>query len=295
MTTLNQDRPLVSIGVPVYNEQEHLAQALDSLLAQDYENIEIIISDNASTDETQQICQAYAAKDARVRYERNEANIGGIQNFNRVFDLSRGEFFMWAAGHDIREPTQVSGCMKVLMEDENIVLCYSRVISVDEACQPIQEIHEYLDTRNIEDWKVRINVVLWGLYGGFPIYGVFRSQALKQTSVYLEVVSPDMSLLIELAIVGRFAYIPEPAFQLRHLPDHGDWEAYFAKHFKGKSSGRPSRLYWRMIRQLSQRVAGHSRTIPGKLFGVTCVITVMLIKFRWMLTGLRSIKRNASS
>ena len=82
MTSAKQNRPLVSIGLPVYNEAEHLAQALDSLLGQDYENIEVIISDNASTDGTPQICADYAGKDGRVRYHRNETNIGGINNFN---------------------------------------------------------------------------------------------------------------------------------------------------------------------------------------------------------------------
>jgi glycosyltransferase involved in cell wall biosynthesis len=288
--------PLVSVGVPVYNEERHLAATLDSLLAQDYRNIEVVICDNASTDETPRICAEYAARDARVRYHRNETNIGGINNFNRVFELASGEFFMWAAGHDVRHPAQISSCMKVLSEDNGVILCYSQAVWVNESGEEVEDIHEYLDTRNVFEWKVRFNVVLWGLYSGAPVYGVFRSQALRQTSLFTQVVSPYMSLLIELSVMGRFAYIPEPRFHLRRLPNHGDWDAFVGKHFKKESSkGSAQSLYWRMMRELSRRVARHARTLPGKAFGVTFVIAAMLIKFRWMLEGLRSVKRDDPS
>lgn len=296
MTALKQNSPLVSIGLPVYNEAEHLAQALDSLLGQDYENIEVIISDNVSTDATPQICAEYVAKDARVRYHRNETNIGGINNFNRVFELARGEFFMWAAGHDVRHPTQVSRCLEVLTEDASIVLCYSQVVWVDDEGEPLEIIHEYIDTRGLPDKIARLNVVLWSLQGGFPIYGVFRTDALKQTSVYTSVISPDMSLLIELAMIGKFAYIPEPEFKLRRARDHGDLEVYVAKHFQGGTIGRrPQKLYWRMMRELSARVRRHLASFPGKALGTMFVIWGVWIKFRWMRTGLRALKRTSAA
>ena len=296
LTALTQNHPLVSIGLPIYNEEEHLAQALDSLLGQDYENIEVIISDNASTDRTPQICAEYAVRDQRVRYHRNEANIGGINNFNRVFELARGEFFMWAAGHDVRHPTQVSCCLKVLLEDSSIILCYSQVVWVNDEGQPLEQIHEYLDTRGLPDKITRLNVVLWGLQGGFPIYGVFRTDALKQTSVYTSVISPDMSLLIELAMIGKFAYIPEPLFKLRRARDHGDLEVYVAKHFKDGTIGRsPQKLYWRMMRELSTRVARHLNSFPGKTLGRMFVVIGVWVKFRWMRVGLRALKRKTSS
>lgn len=296
MTALKQHRPLVSIGLPVYNEAEHLAQAIDSLLAQDYENLEVIISDNASTDATPQICADYAAKDSRVRYHRNEANIGGINNFNRVFELAQGEFFMWAAGHDVRHPTQVSRCLEVLLEDPSIVLCYSQVVWVNDDGVSLEKIHEYIDTRGLQDKIARLNVVLWSLHGGFPIYGVFRTEALRQTSVYTNVISPDMSLLIELAMIGKFAYIPEPEFKLRRARDHGDLEVYVAKHFQGGTIGRrPQSLYWRMMRELSARVRRHLASFPGKALGTMFVVAGVWIKFRWMRVGLRSLKRKSSA
>jgi glycosyltransferase involved in cell wall biosynthesis len=291
----HQHRPLVSIGLPIYNEEEHLAQALDSLLGQDYDNIEVIISDNASTDATPRICAEYAGRDARVRYHRNETNIGGINNFNRVFELAQGEFFMWAAGHDVRHPTQVSRCLEVLSQDSSIVLCYSQVAWINDEGEQLEKIHEYIDTRGLPDKMVRLNVVLWSLQECFPIYGVFRSSALKQTAVYTNVVSPDMSLLIELAMVGKFAYIPEPVFKLRRARDHGDWQVYVTKHFQSGAIGkRPQRLYWRMMRELAARAARHFDSFPGRVLGRMFVVAAVLIKFRWMRVGLRSLNRKTA-
>src|SRR5665648_303497 len=97
MTTVNQNVPLVSIGLPVYNGADFVRQSIDSLLSQTFTDFELIICDNASTDNTEQICQAYAAKDPRVHYYRNPRNLGAPGNYNRTVKLSKGKFFKWAA------------------------------------------------------------------------------------------------------------------------------------------------------------------------------------------------------
>ena len=99
----NEKSPLVSIGLPVFNGEKSLAQALDALLDQDYSNLEIIISDNGSTDRTSEICEEFLKKDTRIKYYRSSENLGSNWNFNRVFDLSSGKYFMWAAHDDMRE------------------------------------------------------------------------------------------------------------------------------------------------------------------------------------------------
>src|SRR5438128_500699 len=100
MSDMASQGPLVSIGLPVYNGAAHLSEALDSLLAQDYERIELVISDNASTDDTPTICQKYAAIDSRIRYYRKETTSAVIPNFRRALDLSSGDYFVWAAHDD---------------------------------------------------------------------------------------------------------------------------------------------------------------------------------------------------
>ena len=97
--------PRVSLGFPVYNGERYLAAALDSLLGQTFRDLEVVICDNASTDRTAELCAAYAARDARVRYHRNPTNLGAAPNFNRTFELSRGEYFKWAAHDDVCAPT----------------------------------------------------------------------------------------------------------------------------------------------------------------------------------------------
>lgn len=97
---MNERAPKLSIGLPVYNGEKYLPDALDDLLGQDYEDFELIISSNASTDGTDEICREYASKDRRVSHSRNDCNIGATPNWNRVAQLAHGEFFKWAMHDD---------------------------------------------------------------------------------------------------------------------------------------------------------------------------------------------------
>ncbi len=106
--------PKVSVGMPVYNGAETLPAALDSLLAQTYTDFEVLINDNASTDATEAICRAYAARDSRIRYERNSANLGAAGNFNRVFERARGAYFKWFACDDLLAPDYLAECVAAL-------------------------------------------------------------------------------------------------------------------------------------------------------------------------------------
>jgi len=103
--------PLVSIGMPVYNEELHLEDALRSLLSQSFKDFELIISDNASTDRTGEICLTYAAKDPRVRYSRMKTNVGSIANFNHLVQLANAPYFFFASGHHMasQRPDGIAG------------------------------------------------------------------------------------------------------------------------------------------------------------------------------------------
>lgn len=112
-TIKNNEMPKVSIGIPIYNEEKWVTRALESLLAQSYPNIEFIISDNASTDRTGEICRVYKAKDKRVKYYCNDTNISLSHNYEKVVQLSQGKYFMWAAADDWWAPDFV----KLLVEE----------------------------------------------------------------------------------------------------------------------------------------------------------------------------------
>jgi len=125
--------PLVSIGLPVYNGERFLAQALDSLLGQSLSDLELIISDNASTDRTPDICREYAARDARIRYIRHEVNVGPRRNWNFVAEQARGRYFKWATANDFCDPQMLEKCAGAMSADVSVVLCHalSGVIRID--------------------------------------------------------------------------------------------------------------------------------------------------------------------
>jgi len=125
-------QPLVTIGLPVYNGMPYLRAAVESLLKQDYANLEIVISDNASTDGTREYCQALAQVHPRVHYYRNEQNVGALRNFRLVLERAQGEFFMWAAHDDKLGEHYVSELSKRLDEHPTAVLSTPTVIHMHE-------------------------------------------------------------------------------------------------------------------------------------------------------------------
>jgi glycosyltransferase involved in cell wall biosynthesis len=109
---LDNSIPPVSIGLPVYNGENYLKAALNSLLSQSYGNFELIIGDNASTDETKYICESYAKQDPRIRYFRHKTNIGAAANYNYLFELAQGDYFKWAAHDDVCSPDYLKSCVE---------------------------------------------------------------------------------------------------------------------------------------------------------------------------------------
>src|SRR5438067_2227569 len=123
----------VSIGMPIFNGKSYVEDALRSLLDQDYPNFDVIISDNASTDGTEELCRGYAQRDPRVRYFRNIQNIGAAKNFTRVFERSSARYFMWAAHDDLWARTYVSRCVGALEQNPDCALCATGIQFIDEA------------------------------------------------------------------------------------------------------------------------------------------------------------------
>ena len=216
--------PRVTIGLPVYNGERYLAEALDSLLAQTFRDFELIISDNASTDRTPEICQEYAARDPRIRYERLEANIGGFRNHNRVVKFARGEYFTWAAHDDRREPEHLARCVERLDADPEIVLCFTDQRRIDEegAALPPQA---FLARTSSPDAFERWRDMVLGNCVYDPNYGVFRTEVLLQTRLLAQHADSDRTLLAEMALHGRFHRVAEPLF-VRRIHPGGSWRQF---------------------------------------------------------------------
>jgi glycosyltransferase involved in cell wall biosynthesis len=232
---MSQNKPKVSIALPVYNGEIFLKEALDSILCQTFTDFELIISDNASTDSTQEICKVYASQDKRIRYYRNTENLGAAWNFNQVFKLSRGKYFKWACYDDVIAPTFLARCVEVLDNDPSVVLCHSQTVLIDENKQEIpfdtvrdcfiDRFGKLLDKpdcpRRWNSWKpherfVEVLESHWCWEG----HGLMRAEQLKKTSLHGGFIGSDKVLLAELSLMGHFALILEPLFFYRRHSHH---------------------------------------------------------------------------
>lgn len=233
------DRPAISIGMPVYNAEDLLPETLDSVLSQTFEDLEVVISDNASTDSTPDICRAYAERDQRVRYERNKSNIGIPPNFNRVFRLSRAPFFKWQAHDDLLHPDFLKRCTGVLNEDPTTVLVGARVGLIEQDGSPVRFdtdrgmfITSYgeqsrpgtaPDTLASPQRLERFRSVVFDVAGPLHaelIFGLFRSRALARTPLMEGYIGAEKVLMARLSLIGRFREVPEELFLRRLHPRH---------------------------------------------------------------------------
>jgi glycosyltransferase involved in cell wall biosynthesis len=200
--------PLVSVGVPVYNGADLLPQALDALLAQDLEDLEVIVCDNASQDATGDVAREYAARDDRVRYYRNDRNLGLSGNFNRTFELARGKYFKWAAHDDWHPKHLLRTTTEVLEDDPSAVICATAVAIMDDDGVVFDEWHPSVDLRTPGP-HIRFHRLIWSLDETHPLFAVMRSDALRRTPLYRPFVGGDRVLLAQLALMGRIWQVDE--------------------------------------------------------------------------------------
>lgn len=206
---MTQNQPLVSIGLPVYNAGHMIQRALDTLLAQDYPNFELIISDNASTDETRNICQEYAARDERIHLSGNSTNIGASGNFERVFALATGKYFMWAAHDDWWEPSFVRACVDRLESHPEAVLCHVIHVEVDESGRQ-SEISYPVKLDSSAVWERTTSLLnAWPMPNVF-IYGLFRREALSMIMPLVNITAGDTILLLKTLQLGTITGVDLP-------------------------------------------------------------------------------------
>jgi glycosyltransferase involved in cell wall biosynthesis len=236
--------PTVSIGLPVYNGSNYLRDALDSILSQTFNDFELIISDNGSTDDTGEICRSYAEKDSRIRYLRNEENLGAAWNFNRVFHLGRGKYFQWACHDDVWTSTLLERYVQVLDKMSDVVLCYSKTTYIDEHGEPIRK---YISRPFFHDKKSHQRFKSFLSYHIHPnecnpVLGLFRASILEKSPLIGSYPASDMILLGDLVLQGEFHEIPEYLFlrrdhaltSVRANPDWEDRAIWFNPTCKGK-------------------------------------------------------------
>ncbi|MBX6388518.1 MAG: glycosyltransferase family 2 protein [Frankia sp.] len=225
-------QPKISMGLPIYNGDRFLRPALDSLLGQTFGDLELIISDNASTDATEEICREYARADDRVRYVRQERNIGANANYNEVVRLSRAPLFRWVADDDVVRPGFLERTYELLRDDPDAVLAHSLTAYIDEEGRPLERDGdgyrtphgEHVDPpdRPISQRRlrsplphVRLRDVLLNTRWCFEIFGLLRRDALLKTPLQQRFYGTDKVLLAELALLGTWREAEEPLFERR--------------------------------------------------------------------------------
>ena len=275
-------RPSVSVGVPVRNGGRFIALTLQSLLAQTFEDFELIISDNASDDETESVCREFAARDSRVVYYRHEQNIGLARNYNFLIKNARGQYFKWAAADDIHEAEYLRRCVDVLQQDDSVVLAYGKAAFIDEHGQRLNEVDPGFDLQN-DSVCERLRYVIRSKHWVNAIFGLIRSEVLLKTPLMPDYPSGDYTILGELSLFGKFVEIQEPLFLRRLHPgassqNVGD-DNWLAQFWTGKNNAVDARMVlWR-------RSFGHAATIGRSNLGFAQKLSLAGSLVRTMITG----------
>jgi glycosyltransferase involved in cell wall biosynthesis len=250
--------PRVSIGLPVYNGERYLRESLDTLLAQTFTDYELIISDNASTDSTGEICREYAERDPRIRYVRQPTNIGAGPNHNVLPLHARAPYFKWASHDDLYHPELISKCMEVFQThpEATLVSCYDARIDADG--NRLRDSPYRLDTSNPSP-ALRLRSLLY-TQGGDDFYGVIRTDVLRRLGPHGSYFNADRVFVAGLALYGPFRQVPEVLYYRREHPDRLS-RATPRDRAAGLDPSRTSRLRHPAARLYGEYVLGYLTTI----------------------------------
>ena len=284
----------VSVGLPVFNGARFLSRALDSLLAQRGVDLELVICDNGSTDETPAIASSYASRDARVRVQRSETNLGVERNFARALEAASGEYFMWAACDDWWAPDFAARLVSALERNPAAAVAMTAVERVTEAGHPVDVVRHQgaANPEHLSPWQLTML-----LAGGRPyhmfVYGLFRTAFLRRVFTgFPPVVAADRLLMVRVAMAAPFAYVDEVLHRrtVRQTP--------IASRYAEENIGRRWRMRsarWRMA-----AVAGpflwRSPVLPPnrRLWVVAVVLRLLKASAGRALADAGWLKRNAA-
>jgi hypothetical protein len=200
VTPENRELPLVTVGLPTYNRLSSLERAVDSVLAQDYPSLELIVSDNASDDGTESFGRDLAARHPNVRYVRNSTNVGPTANLNSVRAAAHGSYFMWLGDDDWLDPSYISHCTAALEGDPNAVLATGEVRYFDDSGPAGTGVRVSLRQR---DPPRRVAAYFGRVRDNGTFYGVMRRSAVNHVPDLANDMGDDWVFVASLAFVGR--------------------------------------------------------------------------------------------
>jgi glycosyltransferase involved in cell wall biosynthesis len=211
--------PLVSVGLPVYNGEAFLEEAIRSALGQTLDDLELILCDNASGDRTAEICRDYAARDPRVRYFRNPRNLGAAANYNLAFAHARGRYFKWLAHDDRMLPSFLAKTYRVLQERADAVLCNTVVRYIDSAGAQLGLYDTKLSGADSCSPSKRFAWMVLRSHTCVDFFGLIRREALRDSLLHATFHGADRALLAQLALRGRLIQLPAPLLAIREHPN----------------------------------------------------------------------------
>jgi len=250
--------PRVSVGLAVFNGENFLSEAIESMLNQTFDDFELIISDNASTDSTEAICRAHAERDSRIRYIRQATNRGAAWNQNEVMRQARGELFKLAAHDDLCEPEFLARCVEALDAHPECVLAYTDTFEMVRGDRSyLMQWHDRINTSSPRA-HVRFRALIEGDIYAFRIFGVIRTAALRRTPLFGHYHAADHVLISHLALLGPFVRVPENLFLYRIHPEQSinrdDDPRAYASWWDGKNQSGPIFPTWRYMTELHKAV-----------------------------------------
>jgi glycosyltransferase involved in cell wall biosynthesis len=217
--------PRVTIGLPVRNSQQYIGRAIESVLAQDYSDFEMVICDNLSDDSTAEIVRGYAARDPRIKFHDNGHDIGQLANMNRVFELGSGEYFRWFGDDDWLEPDYLSKCVDYLDRHQDFIAVSTYIRYFDDEGNDFYA--EYTGERlESSEAQRRFSRMLWFARADYRYYdahySLYRRSALQKTHLLQYTYRPDALLAAELSLVGPVGHIAECLSHRRRVPSGYD-------------------------------------------------------------------------
>lgn len=271
--------PRLSIGLAVYNGENFLAQSIEALLGQTYEDFELIISDNASTDGTADICGRYAKQDSRIRYFRQPRNIGSAPNHNFTIHQARGELFKTASHDDLYGKDLLRLCVAALDDRPAVVLAHSWSALIDEA-NAVSEVVDYPVNTAAPGAPERLRSMLfdgWGDDEG----GVVRTDVLRRTALHGSYHFADRTFTIELALHGPFYMVPDYLYFRRRHGGQGGARADVRTRCANLDPRRASRLRHPTVRLYTEYIGSYVSAIHRAPLSAADRIECYQVLGRW--------------
>jgi glycosyltransferase involved in cell wall biosynthesis len=198
----------VTIGIPVYNSEKYISGALDGVINQSYKNFKVIISDNASTDNTAEICRKYSAKDNRIEVIVQEQTLDVISNFNFLLKNAETPFFIWLAADDRWEPQFLEKTLSVLKSNSDCGLVFSDFIIKNHVTE--ESVKRDISSRVSNVPFIRFIFSLIDMQSNL-VYGLFRTEYLKQKGLS-NFDYADVDLILDLSVRKKIRIIDDYLF-----------------------------------------------------------------------------------